>query len=276
MPTGVDDPNLSASPSPTHEVIRGAGTTPILPVPDHGFGEDSGIDDSNNSRGNSPLPSAAISAPPPSGESSPFGHHFETNAFPTTFEETGHSAKSGPPVRPPAPHEAPMAAAPTRPPPPSGANIEGFEESGADFGDQSSAVGFPPGAAFPMFGNIPFAALDPNQQQFIIQQQLLFQQQQRAAMGSSPQMAAKPAKKASAFEDLDFAMRETMAKPQKPVGPQANQSSTSPPSAAPPGLVYVPPGTAPPAGYVAMPGMPSYGIATGAVAGLTASEGFLI
>ncbi|CAK9253862.1 unnamed protein product, partial [Sphagnum jensenii] len=40
--------NTNASPSPTHDIIKGAGTTPILPVPpDLGFGEDSGIDENS-------------------------------------------------------------------------------------------------------------------------------------------------------------------------------------------------------------------------------------
>ncbi|CAG2101186.1 unnamed protein product [Medioppia subpectinata] len=265
--TSADDPNLSTSPSPTQDIIRGAGTTPILPIPDHGFGEDSGIDESNTSRGNSPLPASAISAPPPSGENSPFAQSFEANSasFAATFGETSDGAVKTAPLRPqpPSQHDMGMAsgAAPVRPPPPSGANIEhGFEMS-AEFGDEST--GFAPAmGGGPIIGNIPFAAFDANQQQYIIQQQLLFQQQQRAM--SSPQMQQKPAKKASAFEDLDFAMRETMSKPQKPVGAQPQQQSTSPPSAVPPGLVYVPPGTVPPAGYIVMPGMPSYGIATGA------------
>ena len=264
-----DDPNRSISPSPTKDMIKGAGTTPILPLPpDPGFGEDSGIDESNISRSNSPLP-AVISAPPPSGESSPFGQPSEPSPFAVTFGDESDTVKSAPPARPPPPPQEPIhpthSAPPSRPPPPSSMvnvndNIFGND---TDFSDESAPVGAP----------IPqFASLDPIQQQYIIQQQILLQQQQQKAM--SPQMPQKPQKKASAFEDLDLAMRSTMAKPPKPVGsqPQPDQIQSAP---MPPGMVYIPPGTVPPAGYILIPGMPSYGIAAGVAGQSLATEGFL-
>ena len=273
-----DDPNRSTSPSPTQDMIKGAGTTPILPLPpDPGFGEDSGIDESNISRSNSPLP-ASISAPPPSGESSPFGQPSEPSPFAVTFGDDSDNVKSAPPARPPPPPQSPIhptqSAPPSRPPPPSSMvnvndNIFGND---TEFGDQSA----PPRPPMPPFANIPFASLDPIQQQYIIQQQILLQQQLQQKAMSSPQLPQKQQKKASAFEDLDLAMRSTMAKPPKPVGsqqPTPDQTQATPLSA---GMVYIPPGTVPPAGYIIIPGMPSYGIPAGVVGQSLATEGFLI
>lgn len=267
----TDDTNRSASPSPTQDMIKGAGTTPILPVPpDPGFGEDSGIDESVPvSRGNSPSP-AIMAAPPPSGESSPFGQPFENSPFAVTFGDNPEPAKSAvpPPARPPPPGQEPHhPEPPTRPPPPTSFNADIFGNE-SEVGAKPNADMISMSQAMP-FGNIPFAALDPQQQQYIIQQQLLLQQQQKAL--SSPQLQQKPAKKASAFEDLDLAMRSTMAKPNKPVGVQQQTGNTSP-NVIPPGMIYIPPGCVPPAGYVTVPGMPSYGVVAGATG---STEGFL-
>ena len=269
----ADDPIRSTSPSPTQDMIKGAGTTPILPVPpDLGFGEDSGIDESVPvSRGNSPSP-AIMTAPPPSGETSPFGQPFDNSPFAVSFGDNTEPAKTGPPpARPPPPSQEPQHSdPPSRPPPPTSFNTDIFGNEG-EAGKQPTADMAYMSQAMP-FGNIPFASLDPKQQQYIIQQQLLLQQQQKAL--SSPQMQQKPAKKASAFEDLDLAMRSAMPKPNKPVGAKQQQAETTSPNVAiPPGMIYIAPGCVLPAGYIAVPGMPSYGMVAGASG--SASEGFL-
>lgn len=271
VPSTEDRQNRSTSPSP--DMIKGAGTTPILPVPDPGFGEDSGIDESTVSRGNSPSP-AVMRAPLPSGENSPFGQPMEASPFAVSFGDSPEPPhKTGPPARPPLPPQEPIhAEAPSRPPPPTSfSHNENMFGSNPEFGEHSGESVAPPRPAVPSFANIPFASLDPIQQQYIIQQQLLLQQQQKAM--SSPQLQQKPPKKASAFEDLDLAMRSTMAKPPKPVGAQPQQETTASPM--PPGMVYIPPGCVPPAGFVIIPGMPSYGIAAGAAGLPSATEGFL-
>jgi len=253
-------------------MIKGAGTTPILPVPpDPGFGEDSGIDDTNLSRGNSPSPGAAISAPPPSGENSPFGPPFEMSSFTAAFGGTSDHIKLPPPARPPPPpHETASLPPPSRPPPPSAsANIKAsdseFAAEDAEFEESMTSTGAPPPRppAPNVAQNASFAAFDVNQQQFMIQQQLMYQQQQALAAQQQQQLAQK--KPASPFEDLDFAMRQKMAKPQQPVGVPAQP-------APPAGVVFVPPGTVAPAGYVVMP----YGVPAGATGYLILSEGFLI
>jgi hypothetical protein len=258
----TDDPNDgSASPSPTHDMIKGAGTTPILPVPpDLGFGEDSGIDENSISRGNSPSPAPVISAPPPSGENSPFGPSFEVSPFATSFGGASDHVKLPPPARPPPPpHESSIAAPPGRPPPPSAsangrtcvASDTGFTAEQTEFGESSGAP--PPRPPAPSAApNAQFVAFDANQQQYIIQQQIMFQQQQALAAQQQQQQSVKK-KPASAFEDLDIAMRQTMAKPQQPVGQPAPQASQ--------GSVFVPAGGVVPAGYVVVP---SYGVPSGA------------
>jgi hypothetical protein len=254
----TDDPNNgSVSPSPTHDIIKGAGTTPILPVPpDPGFGEDSGIDENSISRGNSPAP--VISAPPPSGENSPFGSSFEVSPFAASFGGSSDHVKLPPPARPPPPpNESSIAAPPGRPPPPASANSKtcvasdtGFTAEQSEFGESSGAP--PPRPPAPSAApNASFVAFDASQQQFIIQQKIMFQQQQALAAQQQQQSVKK--KPASAFEDLDIAMRQTMAKPQQPVGQPAPQASQ--------GVMFTPAGGVVPAGYVVVP---SYGVPSGA------------
>jgi hypothetical protein len=131
-----------------------------------------------------------------------------------------------------------------------------FAAEQPEFGESSGAPPSRPPApsAAP---NAQFAAFDANQQQFIIQQQITFQQQQALAAQQQQQQQQQQQsvkkKPASAFEDLDIAMRQTMAKPQQPVGQPAPQ--------APQGVVFVPASGVVPAGYVVGP---PYGVPSGA------------
>lgn len=223
VPEDGSSPNRSTSPSPTHEIhMKGAGTTPILQNPEVGFpdSELSG-DEHNISPGNTPSSAknspAKIRAPPPSGESSPFSTSFEPTFADLNAAIASEQAKSASsPTRPPPPDKSPTKERPpARPPParPAPPNISPDKE-----GEEGGAPTRPP------LPNVSANALPTAQQQLLIQQYLVYQQMQAAQMAQFQQLLEQQqSKPASAFEDLDISMRQSMAKPEKPVATPEQQ-----------------------------------------------------
>ncbi|XP_054717779.1 clathrin coat assembly protein AP180-like isoform X2 [Uloborus diversus] len=206
----------STSPSPTAELMRGAGTTPILSnVPEGGFGE--AVETAEE---------AAVPATSASGESSDFiwgsGAAGSAQAAVTTTTATMSGDLFGDPFEPspatstvPTAVVTPLSVQPDKPQQTDAADkvdLFGFEASElGDFGDQ------PPLSAQPMAPPpSPFGGLDmglgnlgnaPN----------LRAQAIANAVGVALPMPAQPKPPSSGLEDLNFAIHQAMQPKPSPV-----------------------------------------------------------